>query len=90
MEPCTVPTWLYHPTEEARVFETAEEVATALASGWSDTPIPRVASLPEDMAWMSVQELRQYAQDNLGMVAPPRIKLETLQARVAQALQEKG
>ncbi len=33
-----VPCWRYHPTEEARIFETLEEVVEAEANGWFDSP----------------------------------------------------
>lgn len=32
------PTWLFHATEEPRVFRDAQDVADALRDGWADTP----------------------------------------------------
>lgn len=32
------PTWLFHPTEEPRVFTDKAEADQALADGWADTP----------------------------------------------------
>jgi chromosome segregation ATPase len=38
------PTYLYHPSEEPRVFDLAP--GEALPDGWHDKPVPRVESAP--------------------------------------------
>lgn len=43
------PTWLFHATEEPRVFVDEQELAAALADGWADTPavFPEVKKSPD-------------------------------------------
>jgi hypothetical protein len=85
-----LPTWLYHPEEEARVCHDVEEVEAHLAQGWHNEPFPKKSVLPEEFAFMNLAQLVNYARDSMGLFVPPRIRLETLQAKVADALTGRG
>jgi hypothetical protein len=81
-----LPTWLYHPSRPARVCRTVEEVELLLAEGWHNEPFPKKGVLPEEFAFMDLAQLANYAKDSMGLKVPPKIRLETLQAKVAAAL----
>jgi len=81
-----LPTYLYHPAEEARIFYTVEEVEAALADGWHNEPFPKKPVLPEELSFLNRDELISYARDSMGMFVPSNIKLETLQAKIAAGL----
>lgn len=54
----TLPAWLYHSEQGAKLFVTADEIASAEAQGWADSPAaaleavdidgPAVAAMPDD------------------------------------------
>lgn len=89
-----VPAYLYHKDNAPKVFETEEELDSAMEDGWVDSPEKVDArathgpiSKPEglsDEQWGSLDALRAYAKE-IGIALGPKIKIETLQAKVAEA-----
>jgi hypothetical protein len=92
-----LPGWLYHAEHEPRIFYEQGVYDAALAAGWVDSPakIEAVAEpdnensaaptgLPPEIAAMGLDDLKAYAR-GLG-IQFVKIRLDTLQAKVAEAL----
>lgn len=87
-----VPAYLYHSDHEPTIFETEEALDAALDDGWQDHPdkcAPKASdSLPAEIAGLDIDALKVFAKDRWpSMVIHPAIKLETLQAKVTEAMQ---
>lgn len=75
------------------IVETPEAEKTARADGYvahselSAAQAPVVSTLPAEIAGMGLDELKAYAKDKFGL-SYMKIKLETLQGKVAEKLAE--
>lgn len=79
------PTWLFHPTEDPRVFTDKAEVERALADGWADTPAVffNVKAKPEAQDKDEKDELVHQAK-LLGMKVDARWSEARLRKEIAE------
>lgn len=79
------PTWLFHATEEPRVFRDAQEANDALRDGWADTPAAffNVKTKPDEKGSVDKDELIHQAK-LLGM----KVDARWSEARLRKEIEE--